>query len=314
MKDEQLREVISALLDHETRPAGAEALDVLLVIRLLILRADEKPIKASDVTLSMALAVSETTARACVERARGLNWIHKVSGKSRRTGNLYSVVVDSLPVSDKLKRTVVTDVARQIAGEYVATARFNANGKKRRYTEADRQRIAFTLQQWLAKHCDGDVDLLRGALRYAMAHPLYRANACFRLHRLRRDFSKIVKEFKASGATAPEPQAVGVAAPAKSAARPEPVDANLHPWDAPPLPSKTGQTVYKLQGFTAVGQDELHKLLSDAKALKESEDCKFFMRTATDSKEQRVRVVNFGGHWAVLDVKTGRGIEVEKAA
>ncbi len=314
MKDEQLKEVIAGLLDHEARPAGAEAIDVLLVIRLLMLGADEKFAKASDITLGMALAVSENTARASVDRARGFDWIQKVSGKSKRQGNLYSVLVDNLPVSEKIKRTVVTDIGRRVASEYVNTARFNAKGKKRRYTAGELQRIAFLMQQWLAKHCDGDVDVLRGALRYAMAHPLYKANAYYRLHRLRRDFSKIVKEFKASGQAAPAATPRAAEPATKPAATPEPIDPNAHPWDAPPLPSKTGQTVFKLQGFTVVGHGELRKLLSDASALKESDGCTFFTRTPTHLTEQRVNVTNFGGRFAMCDVTTGKGIDVEKVA
>jgi hypothetical protein len=81
------------------------------------------------------------------------------------------------------------------------------------------------------------------------------------------------------------------------------------------LPSRTGQTVYKLQGFTAVGHDELRKLLSNATALKESEGCMFFKRTPTQLIETRVTVMNAFGKWIVLDAATGRGItELEKAA
>jgi hypothetical protein len=299
-------EVIRGLYESLNRPVEIKQIDLGLTSLLVIKGGLVRPVHTSESALALALIVSEPTVAASVNRLQGVKWVQKRSGKSRRVGNSYVVILENLPVAEELKRTLITPMARTIAESYMKAMPTNAKGRPRKYTKAERQRIAFALQTFLDKYTDGDGKLLCDVINFAMGHPKYAARVRKGPHELRRPFKKLLEEFKAGITQAAEP--------AKPTAPPEPVDPNAHPWDAEPLPSKTGQTVYKLQGLVAVGIDALRKLLSDANALRESEDCKLFTRTATESKEQRVRVVNFGGHWAVLDVKTGRGIDVEKAA
>jgi hypothetical protein len=68
--------------------------------------------------------------------------------------------------------------------------------------EANWQRFAFTFQQWLDRHCDGDETLLRAVLNYALNDAKYRKAAHIGPHKLRRDFTRILAEVKTIQATA----------------------------------------------------------------------------------------------------------------
>jgi DNA-binding MarR family transcriptional regulator len=307
MKD-KLIEVIRGLFEADGRPAEIEPVDIALTAYLVLKGALANPVRGSGSTLGMALNVTERTVTTATDRLSAAGWIHKHSGKSRRQGNTYSVILEKLPMAQDIKRTVITAEAWTLAEQYMKAVPNNAKGKRRRFTKSERQRFAFALQTFLDRYTAGDAQLLRDLLNFALSHPKYATKAKRGPHELRRHFRKILEEFK-SGTRA------RTAELAKPEAPPEPVDLNLHPWDAPPLPSKTGQTVFKLQGFTVIGDDGLRTLLSNGVALKESDGCMFFKRTPTQLTETRVTVMNAFGKWLVLDAATGRGIsEVEKAA
>jgi hypothetical protein len=256
----------------------------------------------------MALNVTERTITASTGRLSSAGWVHKQSGKSRRQGNTYGVILEKLPVAQDIKRTVITTEAWTLAEQYMRAVPNNTKGKPRRFTKSERQRFAFALQTFLDRYTAGDAQLLRDVLNFALSHPKYAAKAKRGPHELRRPFRKILEEFKSRGTNAQAEE------PAKTTAPPEPVDPNAHPWETPPEPSSTGQVVYKLQWFTVVGAEGLQKLLNDsASALKECE-CVLFTRTPTHVTEKRVSVMSAFGKWIVLDAATGKGIDVEKVA
>jgi hypothetical protein len=307
-------DVIRGLYEAEGRPVEIEALDIALTIYLILRGALANPVRGSGSTFGIALNVTEPTIAAATERLSTAGWVQKQSGKSRRQANTYSVILENLPVAQELKRTVISQAAWELAELYMRAVPNNTKGRRRRFSKGERQRFSFALQTFLDRYTGGDAQLLRDVLNFALNHPKYAVKLKRGPHELRRPFRKILEEFNNRGTNATVPP-VGVvkAEPAKPV---EPIDPNAHPWDTPPLPSKTGQTVYKIQGWTVVGQDELLKLLNGPKSpLKKADGCRLFMRTPTQLTERNVDVFDMGGKWAMFDTATGKGIaEMEKAA
>src|SRR5258705_5876561 len=254
MKD-KLLEVIRGLFEADGRPAEIEPVDIALTAYLVLKGALANPVRGSGSTLGMALNVTERTITASTGRLSSAGWVHKHSGKSRRQGNTYSVILEKLPVAQDIKRTVITPEAWTLAEQYMRAVPNNTKGKPRRFTKSERQRFAFALQTFLDRYTAGDAQLLRDVLNFALSHPKYAMKAKRGPHELRRPFRKLLEEFKNRGTQ------VQAAEPAKPVAAPaEPTDPNAHPWETPPAPSSTGQVVYKLQWFTVVGAEGLQKL------------------------------------------------------
>jgi DNA-binding MarR family transcriptional regulator len=284
MKDKVL-EVIRGLFEGNDRPEDIEAVDIALTVFLILKGALASPVRGSLSTLGIALSVSEPTVSASIRRLQSAGWIQKHSGKSRRSSNTFAVVREKLPVAQELQRTVISADAWSLADRYTKVVPTNSKGKQRRFSKAERQRFAFALQTYLDRHTDGDVELLRGVINFAFKHPKYATKARRGPHELRRSFKKLLQEFKASTAT------------------------------QQPRVEHT-ETVYTLQGFTAVGTEGLRQLLSGPNGLHESEDCVLTICCGAELKEHHVNVINFGGKFGLLDVATGRGLsfDTERAA
>jgi hypothetical protein len=300
MKAEEKLEVIRGLLRYEGRAEEIAGTDILLIVCLLIHGADEQPVRMSNSTISMALGCTEPTLSASVQRLVRAGWLTFTSGKSRKQPSIYTVLLDKLPVADELKRTIISPAMRTLAVQYSMATSVSMTGKKRRFTKAILQRMAFTLETFLGKHCDGDESLLRGAVNFALAHPTYRVKANRGPHDLRRVFRKILAEFKDAGQPAAEP--------AKPTAPAQRVDPDLHPWDIAPLPSRDGVPVYKIQNLAVAGLEAFRDALNDAaSAVKENENCALFIVQPDGTQtEQRVSVTLFGSMRSMLDVKTGK--------
>jgi hypothetical protein len=219
-----LEQIIRGLLAFEGRPEGIGSTELLLVIWLVTKGAIEKPVKASWPTLGMALGASDVTVWRAVKRLvadGGVGWVERRSGKGRGNGNTYSVLLDKLPIAEEIKRTVVSKQAMEIATQYCKSAKFNPfTLKKKRFTQSNKQRIAFCVQQFLDRHCAGDVRILIDALNYARMSPKYRKKYFRGLHELRRDFTIIVQEYRTAVQTpAPAPTPARVTADFEEAAR-----------------------------------------------------------------------------------------------
>lgn len=301
MKAEAKLEVIRGLLKYEGRAEEIAGTDILTVVLLLLHGADEQPVRMSSTTISMALGCAETTLARSTKRLQDVGWLHVKSGKGRQNPNLYTVLLDKLPVADDLKRTVLSPAMRALAKQYAQAIRVDTKGRKRRFTEANFQRMGFALQQFLDRHCASDEQLLRGALNFALACPKFRIKAYRGPHALRRCFGKLMREFKDAGQPAAET--------AKPPALAQRVDPDLHPWDIAPLPSRDGLPVFKIQNLAVAGLDAFRESLNNvASTVKESENCALFIVQPDGTKtEQRVSVTRIGPMWAVLDVKTGKG-------
>jgi hypothetical protein len=300
MKAEAKLEVIRGLLKYEGRVEEIKSNDILLIVCLLIHGGDEQPVRMSNSTVSMELGCTEPTLSASVDRLVSAGWLTFTSGKSRKQPSVYTVLIDALPVADELKRTIIIPAMTTLAVQYTMATKVSMTGKKRKFTKAHLQRYAFTLQTFLAKHCDGDETLLRGAVNFALAHPTYRVKANRGPHDLRRVFHKLLAEFK--GARQPVAEPAGPTAPAQRA------DPDLHPWDISPLPSRDDLPVYKIQNLVVVGAGAFRDALNGAEsAVKESENCALFVvQPDGTTTEQRVSVTLFGLLRSVRDVKTGK--------
>ena len=214
-------EVIRGLYESLNRPVEIKQIDLGLTSLLVIKGGLVRPVATSESALAVALIVSEPTIAASVNRLQGVQWVQKRSGKSRRLGNSYVVILENLPVAEELKRTLITPMARTIAESYIKAMPTNKKGRPRRYTKAERQRIAFALQTFLDKYVDGDGKLLCDVINFALNHPKYSTRARKGPHALRRIFRKLLEELKPG--TKP-------AEPPKPAARALP-----HPWNTPPF-------------------------------------------------------------------------------
>ena len=300
MKAEAKLEVIRGLLNYEGRAEEIAGTDILVIVCLLIHGADEQSVRMSNSTISMAVGCTEPTLSASVDRLVSAGWLTFISGKSRKQPSIYTVLIDKLPVADELKRTIISPAMRTLAVQYSLATKTSVTGKKRRFTKQHLQRMAFTLQTFLEKHCDGDESLLRGAVNFALSHPTYRVKANRGPHDLRRVFRKLLAEFKHEGQPAAEP--------AKPAAPAQRVDPNLHPWDVAPMPSRDGVPVYKIQNLAVAGLDAFRMALNGADStVKESENCALFVVQPDGTKtEQRVSVTLFGSMRAVMDANTGK--------
>jgi hypothetical protein len=299
MNAEAKLEVIRGLLKYEGRAEEIAGMDILVIVCLLLHGADEQPVRMGNATLSMALSCTEPTLSKSVKRLKAVGWLHVKSGKGRQNPNLYTVLIEKLPVADDLKRTVLSPEMQALAKQYADAIRFTTEGKKRRFTPANLQRMGFALQQFFDRHCAGDEQLLRAALNFALAHPKFRVKAHRGPHALRRSFGKLIREYKQAGQPAAEP--------AKPVTE-DPQDPNLHPWDVAPLPSRDGLPVYKLQTLAVAGLEEFRAALQSVDSVKASENCTLFIVHPDGTRiEHRVSVTRFGSLWSVVDVKTGKG-------
>jgi hypothetical protein len=218
-------EVIRGLYESLNRPVEIKAIDLGLTSLLVIRGGLARPVHTSESALALALIVSEPTVAASVTRLQGVKWVQKRSGKSRRIGNSYVVILENLPVAEELKRTLVSQTARTIAESYMKAMPTNAKGRPRRFTKSERQRVAFALQTFLDKYVDGDAKLLCEVINFALNHPKYGARARKGPHMLRRPFKKLLEELKAGAKSAET---------AKPAEEPIPA-ATHHPWNKRPF-------------------------------------------------------------------------------
>jgi hypothetical protein len=300
MKAVQIIEVLRGLFQYEDRPEGIKSVDLLLMHCLLLHGGDEKPVRMSKSTLGMEIGCQdEATVSSSVDRLVGAGWLTFISGKSRKQPSLYTILIDKLPVADELKRTIISTAMRTLAVQYSLATKTSVTGKKRRFTKQHLQRMAFTLQTFLDKHCDGDEALLRGAVNFALSHPTYRVKATRGPHDLRRVFRKLLTDFKDAGQPAAEPA---------KRATPAPQDPDLHPWDVAPLPSRDGLPVYKVQNLAVAGLEAFREALNGTDStVTESENCALFVVQPDGTKsERRVSVTLFGSMRAVMDAKTGK--------
>lgn len=182
MTEEKLTHAIRLLLAAD-KPTALAPLDILQTIRLLLQHADEKYIYPSQATLAEQLCSSEDAIFKSQERLKKAGWIVVRKGGYRGRTNLYTVVLDKLPVGD-LSRTVVSQEAARAAFTYGNAVKVAA---KKKFMKNWLQMWAFQVQKMIDR--TGDSHKVCQMIDFALRSPLYRAKA----HRGPSDLLKVWK-------------------------------------------------------------------------------------------------------------------------
>jgi hypothetical protein len=204
----------------EDKPKGMQPIDMLQVTRILLQKADEQTVGISRGTLSLQLCCGETAISESQKRLQKFDWITKLSGKRRGVPNRLGVVLDALPLTEELKRTVVSDQAKALAMKYrsaqLQILRILSPFKKPRFMKNSLQTYAFSLQVLLDKKCGGDEELLRRIISFASNSPAYRGKVVRGPHELRKSWKSLRADYDAAQAVTPQE--------AEAEAMPEPVE------------------------------------------------------------------------------------------
>jgi DNA-binding MarR family transcriptional regulator len=196
MEEGTLLETLRKLLaSDEGRPEGILPVDLLLVARLLLQRADERPVYTSQSTLARELNCTERTVSGSAQRLKAAGWIEVETGQARWNANKYFVLLAKLPLEESLRRTIVSTEARKLAADYMSEQR--KAKPKRIFRRGTEQRYAFRLQSLIDK-CDGNEGLLRLILRFALRSENFRTIALRGPHHIRRCWKSLRRDYEAA--------------------------------------------------------------------------------------------------------------------
>jgi|ERR1700683_2067811 len=155
---------------------------LLLLIRLLVQKADEQSTFLSQDTLAQQLRCSESTVLDRSKKLKHLGIITAKSGKRINAPNHITVILSKLPQGD-LKPVTVTSAAKEMAANYKAA--LVKIKPKRRFEAGSVQRWEYVMQWLLDKKCKGDFALLASVLSFAINHPDYSKAALRGPHKIR---------------------------------------------------------------------------------------------------------------------------------
>ena len=168
-------EVLNRWYASTDKPEGTRALDVSFIARLILRKADEKPVQVADSTWSLELGCSESSIRDAATKLEnieaGFGWIQMVRGKRKGVASKYTLVLDRLPLSAELKRTILTDEMRTFTRAFMQKLR--AFNPRRKFYQNTDQRWAFRFQK-LLNRLDGDLKLLGDLTDFALIEPSFR--------------------------------------------------------------------------------------------------------------------------------------------
>jgi hypothetical protein len=169
MNHDQLFLTIRRLFTADDTKLDTESL--LLLIRLLVQRADEQSTFLAHSTLAQQLRCSESTIADRMQELKNLGMIAVNSGKRINMPNDVTVLLAKLPQGD-LKQTIVSDAARKVATAYkTVLLKYNP---KRRFQAGTLQRWEYSIQWLLDKKCKGDSALLINIINTALLQPDYK--------------------------------------------------------------------------------------------------------------------------------------------
>src|ERR1700722_18406310 len=143
---------------------------LLLLIRLLVQRGDEKPTFLSHRTLARQLRCSESTIANRMHELKRLGILAIKSGKKLNTPNDVTVILSKLPQGN-LKPVTVGEMAKQLAASYKAA--ILRSNPSRHFQAGTLQRWEYTMQWLLDKKSKGDVQLLLSIINLAFSTPEY---------------------------------------------------------------------------------------------------------------------------------------------
>jgi hypothetical protein len=182
--------------DEAKQKLDAESL--LLLIRQLVQKADEKSTFLSQATLSRQLMCSPTTIVDRTKKLKRLGIFAVKSGKRSNSPNEVTVMLNKLPQGD-LKMTVVSDVAKAVAAAY-KTASQQTN-PKRRFQAGTLQRWEYVFESLLTKKCGGSSALLINVMNFGLRHPSYTKDVQRGPDRIRQRWRSLFAEYSAAQGT-----------------------------------------------------------------------------------------------------------------
>jgi HTH domain len=167
---------------------------VLLLIRLLVQRADEKPTFLSHGTLARQLRCSESTVASRMQKLKQLGILAIKSGKRSNSPNDVTVLLNKLPQGD-LKPVTVSDAARKVAADYKTV--LLKYQPKRHFQAGTLQRWEYTMQWLIDKKCKGSSALLRDVINVALTHADYTKAALRGPEQIRKRWRSLFVEYTA---------------------------------------------------------------------------------------------------------------------
>src|SRR6266404_2070131 len=200
MKEQTLLQTLRRLLaGDEGRPEDLLPIDLLLIVRLLLQGADERPVYASQGTLALQLTCTERTVAQSSARLKQAGWLELETGKGRWKPNRYFVLLEKLPMEEQLRRTVVSAEAEKLARDYMFEQR--KAKPSRIFRKGTQQRYAYRIQTLIDK-AGGDEPLVRLKIRFALRSPKYRAAALRGPHVIRRSWKSLTADYETALKTA----------------------------------------------------------------------------------------------------------------
>ena len=209
MTNDQLVTVLRRMCASENKPKGMQPIDLLQVFRFVLQEADEQDVGVARGTLAVQLCCGESTIYESQKRLKKLGYITVAKGRRKGMANRFGVQIDKLPLSEELKRTVVTDYSRELAKWYRQqqqdTIR-NRRLKQTRFMKHSLQQYAFRLEWLLNNKCGLNEDgsrnsLLLGAIiTFAFNSPAYIKKAMRGPHELRNSWKSLRADYDAAEA------------------------------------------------------------------------------------------------------------------
>ena len=165
---------------------------LLLVIRLLVQKADEQPTFLSHGTLARQLRCSESTVANRMQELKQIGVLAIKSGKRSNTPNDVTVLLNKLPQGD-LKPVTVGEMAKQLAASYKAA--ILRSNPRRHFQAGTLQRWEYTMQWLLDKKSKGDAELLVNMFNLAFGLPEYQKAARRGPEQIRKRWRSLFAEY-----------------------------------------------------------------------------------------------------------------------
>jgi hypothetical protein len=172
MDNSKQLEVLSRFYASEEKPQGVRPVDLSFVVRLILRKADERPLRVADETWARELGCGVSAFRDSVARVEEqYGWVHVVRGQRKGMPSSYTLLFDKLPLSAELKRTIVSDDARKITKQFMGKLKLFS--PKRRFYKNTDLRWSYYFQKFLDR-LNGDLGRLSAVIDFALAEPAFR--------------------------------------------------------------------------------------------------------------------------------------------
>jgi hypothetical protein len=168
MTDEKIVQCLRSLLCAEDKTRDLTPLDLLQTTRLLLQRADESDVYASQDTIANQLLTSHDCIARSQKRLAAVGWLIIRKGGYRGRTNMLAVALDKLPIAD-LHRTMVSKEAVTLAELYGSALRVE---QKKKFMRGWKQQWSFQIQK-LIDRAKGDHGHVSAVINFAYTKPEY---------------------------------------------------------------------------------------------------------------------------------------------